>query len=438
VSAGLAEPRFEAREPLTAARLAAAQRAHRDALRRHRLQAHGPGVVAGLWVVGGGTEEDDETAPLVLCPGYAVDDFGRELMLAEPRGLDGTLDAELSLAPLAEAFVVVLRHRRLVEPERTVDTVTVGLVAPDRLPAVPAKAIDRLGEEPPDSAAPPLAVGTLVKVGEPRRWQFSAAQRRETGAVARAVRRAADDPNPWLEVGDRLRCLLPAPTTGGTEAGPPLEAFTLAADGARLSGRVNFDDAVEIAGDLAFRSPEAEVSDADVAAQARQAARMAPLPETAALGLRRGPGEGTDELRVVLPSAGARFVVAAPAEPGGEPQPLLTVTGDGGVVVHGDLLVEGNLIEQRDVAPRARRRGEAGEDAGEDDSAEQEDDRRAQPEGPMNQILRLLSAIPNNSAPFFMGFLVALGLMVAFPETTSAIARAIAAIRVDEQLAPVE
>lgn len=402
-------PRFEPGELLTAAKLEREQQAHRDALRRHRRLTHTPGVLAGLWVTGGGGANAQTVDPLVLQPGYAVDDFGRELLLAGPVTLEPLLGAELSLDPLACAFVVTLRQRRRIEGGIESEHVAVDLIWPGDLREPPTVVPERFPDERAQPS-PPLAVGTLRRAGA--NWRFTTEGRREAGVIAAAVHRDRNDAAPWLRLaedggdGDRVECLLPPPV-GPSRVADPITALTLAREGARFHGTTQFDDTVEIGGELAFAEPDAN-------SPATPSADLAGTPA-----LMRRQSDGTDELRLVLATSDASFVIAAPPEPGKEPEPLLTVTGKGGVVVHGDLLIGGKVIEKPAGEPTS-----PVENGGDDDAAD--GDTSEQPEGPMNWLKAIVQAVPNNSAGFLLGFLAALALMVTFPLTTSKIAAVIA------------
>lgn len=407
MSGALDVPRFAPGELLTARRLEAEQEAHRDALRRHRRLTHTPGVLAGLRVTGGGGADAESVDPLVLQPGYAVDDFGREVLLAGPAPLGARLAAELAVRPLAEAFVVALYLEQRPRPGGELVEVVVELIPPERTPTPPTVTPERF----PDAHAEPaprLVVGTLKRAGA--HWRFTADGRREAGVVAASVHRGVGAA-PWLRLTDdadgadtRLECLLPWPP-GTTATDEPTTALTLGRAGAELPGTTRFADAVEVDGALAFAGPPpGGVSPADGAVAA------APV-------FSRRLSDGTDELQLRLASPAARFVVAAPPTPGAEAAPLFEVTGDGGVVVYGDLVVEGSVIEGPQPAPV----DDGGEQSGENGGETPE-----QAEGPLNRLMQILSVIPTNSAPFLLGFLVGLGVMVAFPETARDVAAVIA------------
>src|SRR5215212_1864151 len=53
---------------------------HRAALRRHNRELHGWGVVSGLEV----TPSTSATSQVVVHPGYALDQCGREVIVTEP------------------------------------------------------------------------------------------------------------------------------------------------------------------------------------------------------------------------------------------------------------------------------------------------------------------------------------------------------------------
>jgi hypothetical protein len=423
-------PLFERGELLTAARLEREQQAYRDALRRHRLLTHTPGVLVGLWVTGGGDAEDHLVDPLELQPGYAVDDFGRELLLPGPVALDARVGAELGIDPLAEAFVVALRLRRQLAAGYEIEEVLVDLIRPDDLPDPPTVVPERLPDETAEPS-PPLAVGCLYRAGV--NWRFTTEKRREAGVIAAAVRRKRDDREPWLRLseggGDRdsVEFLLPHPsvrpnahgeTNGTSENGDTdtaVTALTLTRSGAQLHGETRFTDTVEVDGALAFSEPLA------VEAAAQSADYHGGPTFT------RRNSDGTDELRLVLGKSDAQFVIAAPPEPGKEPKAILTVEGDGSVVIDADVMIEGKLIEGKLIEEQRGRHPPKPENGSVDDVGG--GGKSEQKEGPMKWLASIADTIKGNTTPFVLGFLAALVLMVIFPEYASEIAEVIAKLQ---------
>src|SRR5262245_51951124 len=102
----LPAPLFHPNTVLTSAALNAAQRYHIDAGRRHRAAAHLPGAICGLTVDTGKPE-------LELQPGYAVDAFGRDLVLDKPLQLATLLAAERARSPQADTFEVLLHYQQI-------------------------------------------------------------------------------------------------------------------------------------------------------------------------------------------------------------------------------------------------------------------------------------------------------------------------------------
>lgn len=93
----LERPHYFAGQLLTADDLRAEQNYHREKMWLHHRMLHGYGIVAGLEVV-----IENQGAQVVIAPGYALDGWGRELIVYEP--------LTLTLSPDRRDFVVYLKY----------------------------------------------------------------------------------------------------------------------------------------------------------------------------------------------------------------------------------------------------------------------------------------------------------------------------------------
>jgi hypothetical protein len=89
---------YHQRQYLSAADLEAQQRYHRDMRRRHNVGHHTWGIVTGLLLVEKPNECDPSAVDVFMTPGFAVDGFGREIVVFEPVKIDSALfDSFLNL-----------------------------------------------------------------------------------------------------------------------------------------------------------------------------------------------------------------------------------------------------------------------------------------------------------------------------------------------------
>jgi hypothetical protein len=77
----IAPPEVSGEGVLTAADLRAEHEYQQQKQWQHNRMLHGYGVVSGLEVL---IEQDDDSAAIIISPGYALDGWGRELIVAEP------------------------------------------------------------------------------------------------------------------------------------------------------------------------------------------------------------------------------------------------------------------------------------------------------------------------------------------------------------------
>src|ERR1043166_5526175 len=106
----LLRPKFTDNELLTSSDLNAEQLYQLDVARKHRAGAHLYGVVSGLQIT-------KNASGVVVERGYAVDAFGRDLVLDSACPLEGKIaDARLA-EPGADVFEVVLHYDQRPMPE---------------------------------------------------------------------------------------------------------------------------------------------------------------------------------------------------------------------------------------------------------------------------------------------------------------------------------
>jgi hypothetical protein len=109
--ARLTRPRFVPGKMLTAEDLRAEQEYQRAVRWQHNRLLHGYGIVAGLEVVVQETETDG--SQVFIAPGYALDGWGRELIVYEP--------LTLPLSPDRRDFVVFLKYVDADAADETAD-----------------------------------------------------------------------------------------------------------------------------------------------------------------------------------------------------------------------------------------------------------------------------------------------------------------------------
>jgi hypothetical protein len=96
----LPRPRVAAGKMVTAEDLRAEQEYQREMRWQHNRLLHGYGIVVGLEVII--QEKETDGSQVVIAPGYALDGWGRELLVSEPLAL--------ALSPDRRDFVVYLRY----------------------------------------------------------------------------------------------------------------------------------------------------------------------------------------------------------------------------------------------------------------------------------------------------------------------------------------
>jgi hypothetical protein len=351
--APLPRVRFRERQPLTAADLNAEQ-AHRLALRRrHNAGQHGWGIVTGLALA-------EDSGALLVDAGMAVDGYGRELVLPAPVRIDrAALDK--AAGNDGELVVSLLYGREPAARDRWREVCRLRLTAAGALDALPAFQPQETPPDDPETEWPvPLGVVKLASakldvrrstrvyatlVGEElrdpagrARLAFGRVEGRER--LALGLRDAAGETVERLAV-ERLPLPLPVRARPGecppriAAAPPPFWKATVRATTARAGG-------------LKLKPLQ------DGGPRGLQFATPIPVPETPA------PWR---IYRVAADPEGAhpaelRFEIGHPGDKGdptthklvlgdvddGAILPWLTVTADCTVTVHGDLIVEGQVI----------------------------------------------------------------------------------------------
>lgn len=337
------------------------QQYHIAMRRRHNVGHHSAGIVAGLRI----TMQDDRP---VLEPGVAVDGYGRELVLIQRTPLDvpraftardsNRLDVWLAYGLVAGdpappgyapcAGTSETSYRLLEQP-------VVRYTVPDpdetdrrRPPTVPEGDRD-FGPErtPPDDpiADWPVFLGTVTRTGQGAQTSYTVDLdgRPYAGLVGEEVRAASD--RTWVQVGaesedDPFRF---AVRIAGVED-PEIPRLAVLSDGtAVVVGETALLGNVEIGGVLQI----------DAGPVVEDVASVPPRPWTVS---HVADQTGRNELRVQMdgvPGGPPHEVVVGTwkrvALPDGSAKeqfvPCLTISSDCRVTVHGDLVVEGDLLD---------------------------------------------------------------------------------------------
>lgn len=107
-----ARPRYFDGRLLTADDFRAEQNYHREKLWLHNRMLHGYGIVSGLEV--SAQENESGGAHIVIAPGYALDGYGRELIVPEP--------LHVAVGHDRRDFVVYLKYAEHDDPTSVVPT----------------------------------------------------------------------------------------------------------------------------------------------------------------------------------------------------------------------------------------------------------------------------------------------------------------------------
>ncbi|MER9059913.1 hypothetical protein [Mesorhizobium sp. M0698] len=355
----LPRPEFQKNELLTSADLNAAQLYQVDLGRKHRAGAHLPGVVDGLGIVRSDTG-------LWLQAGYAVDEFGRDLVLGANQRLDSALADARFANHGADTFEVLLHYNqkiadgefprsRLDEAPRVEVRALIG-AASEQMP------YDVVQTAPDDPAfRRPVRLGVLtVDPDQAGGWMLrqNAGDRQEAGLVASKIVPARKDNSAISLAKGEFAVILPSAATPAdaqktaTAAGEAAEQdkrLVVTDRGATLRGMLTVDGDVEAGQHLLLPT-------------------AGPLPAGAiGCGLFRigdvKDAPDLNELRLVLPANGA-LAIGAWNQQSGKFEAILTVdSATRSVTVAGDLIIEGAVIEP---ATDAATKGGAGPSQEED------------------------------------------------------------------------
>lgn len=341
--------KFQSSEMLTSADLNAAQLYQIDLGRKHRAGAHLPGVVDGLDIVRSDTG-------LMLQAGYAVDEFGRDLLLDRSRLLNSALADARFANPGAATFEVLLHYdqkiadgdfarSRLDETPRVEIRALIGATA-EQMP------YDETQTAPDDPAfRRPVRLGVLT--ADPDQaggWMLrqNAGDRQEAGLVASKIVPERNDNSAINLAKGEFAVVLPSAAASDAAQKTAAAAGGVAEQDKRL---VVTDRGATFRGMLTV--------DGDIeAGQQLVLPTAGPAPAGAAgCGLYRigdvKDAPDLNELRLVLPANGA-FVIGAWNQQSGKFEAILTVDSvTRSVTVAGDLIIEGAVFEPGPTAPAA-------------------------------------------------------------------------------------
>lgn len=338
----LLRPKFTEYELLTSSDLSAEQQYQLDLARKHRAGAHLHGVVDGLQI-------SKDASGVKVEAGYAVDTFGRDLVLDSACPLDGKIADALLAEPGADAFEVLLHYNQQLESDRQ---------AAPRLaerPRVEVRAlIGKIADEMPydvTQTAPddpsfrrPVRLGVLQSdPAQANEWLLmqDAASRQEAGVVAARIV-PANNPkglqsSVTLANGEFAVTLPRAPKAGQPAPADDPKCLSITAAGA------------------SFRSSLVVEGDVDAGGQL-----LLPQARPDAVGSKGyglfhvgDPNAAPDqhELRLVLPAQGALAIGAFDSQSGKFKAVLTVDARTRSVTVEGDLFIEGAVIQPVGTPP---------------------------------------------------------------------------------------
>jgi hypothetical protein len=326
--------------------------------RRHNVAHHTWGIVRGLEL----SRENDE---FVLLPGFAVDGFGRELVVPYKQVIPGSAFDDKAKDRLDVYLLYGRRGSDRVPPgyggcRETADDAayyrwseepSLQTRDPDTPPAQPDADPT---SDPPDEPERewPVLLGqiqrTRASVDQPYTYAIDPSERRYAGLVAERI----VGPSGLVEV------------RTGVEPGDPTPRFAVfarptAEDDLPSSPQLEVDASSQVT-IRATTLAEGDVSLSGGALEFRRRLSQDPPPPWS-VSLYEDAAADVHELRVeILPADADRpnaFVVGSwrkpPDPPGGDEAflPCLTVASDGTVTIAGDLVVDGQLLYGSETVP---------------------------------------------------------------------------------------
>lgn len=368
------------RQFLRPADLADEQAYHRDLRRRHNIGQHRWGIVGGLEL------RKDGEGGLIVQPGFAIDGYGRELVVPQTRSISPTVFDQRGSETL-EVSLVYDQHGSDEPPPgygrcdgapadafyrwREQAQVQLDPADPDAVDRRrPAAVPEALWDYPPNRPAPddqlgwPVYLGTIRRVAaatgpEPARYDIDLAGRPYVGLVGERVTAvsdrvrvevgaAGDDPEPRFAVLVRDQ---PSSGWGDPRLEVDHDGLTTIRGAATVEGDLSLLD-----GGVSFGQAPAGTDQAHPW-RIRRVASKATDPQN--------PAQQVDveELRVEMDVQGGgrhRVTIGSWSAEANEFRPCLTVRDDCVVTVHGDLIVQGELTELQprkpaEPGPEARR-----------------------------------------------------------------------------------
>jgi hypothetical protein len=350
-AAAVLRPRYREGQPLRARDLVAEQRYRLAGRRRHDSGHHQWGIVSGLALA------STTIGTVLVQHGLAVDGYGRGLVVPEPRPIPPD-----ALDRLAAAAVEVWllygrapmtptrpgrwdcgpgRHSRFDERPLVRLVAEADAVDPRRPPEVPDADLVTRPEPPPDEPQRewPVYLGRLERVAGGG-WRVDHRDRPYTALVGESL--TAPDGLARLQLGSEL-------------PGDPRRFTVAVADppGPRSDRlRIDRDGAVTVHGDTRLEGNLVVAAVTTGGAQGVAFRPLAAVPNAAApWRLYRAETAQADQLRIELAQPGeqgdpARYRLAVgTVEADGSFRPRLTVGADCVTTVHGNLTVEGLLVE---------------------------------------------------------------------------------------------